>query len=93
VLVERGKLKGFLLGRSPVLPFKRSNGHGRRERGNQVTARQGNLIVTSRKTIPDQLRQALIDEASGRASRTGCGSATSRAGTRSPSAAGRRRSR
>ncbi len=64
VLVERGKLKGFLLGRSPVLPFKVSNGHGRRERGNQVTARQGNLIVTSRKTIPDQrLRQALIDEA------------------------------
>jgi TldD protein len=64
VLVERGKLKGFLLGRSPVLPFKVSNGHGRRERGNQITARQGNLIVTSRKTIPDQrLRQALIDEA------------------------------
>jgi len=64
VLVERGKLKGFLLGRSPVLPFKTSNGHGRRERGNQITARQGNLIVTSRKTIPDQrMRQALIDEA------------------------------
>jgi predicted Zn-dependent protease len=63
-LVEKGKLKGFLLGRSPVLPFKTSNGHGRRERGNQVVARQGNLIVTSRKTIPDQrLRQALIDEA------------------------------
>ena len=64
VLVERGKLKGFLLGRSPVLPFKTSNGHGRRERGNQVVARQGNLIVTSRKTIPDQrMRQALIEEA------------------------------
>lgn len=64
VLVERGKLKGFLLGRSPVLPFKVSNGHGRRERGNQITARQGNLIVTSRKTIPDQrMRQSLIDEA------------------------------
>jgi predicted Zn-dependent protease len=63
VLVDRGKLQGFLLSRSPVLPFKRSNGHGRRERGNQVVARQGNLIVTSRKTIPDQrLRQALIDE-------------------------------
>lgn len=64
VLVERGKLRGFLLGRSPVLPFKTSNGHGRRERGNQVVARQGNLLVTSRKTIPDQrMRQALIDEA------------------------------
>jgi TldD protein len=63
LLVERGKLRGFLLGRSPVLPFKHSNGHGRRERGSQVVARQGNLIVTSRKTIPDaQLRKALIDE-------------------------------
>ncbi len=62
-LVERGKLKAFLLGRSPVLPFKRSNGHGRRERGAQVVARQGNLIVTSRKTIPDdELRAALISE-------------------------------
>jgi hypothetical protein len=46
-----------------VLPFKKSNGHGRRERGYQAVARQGNLIVTSRKTIPDgQLRRALIDE-------------------------------
>jgi predicted Zn-dependent protease len=63
VLVERGKLKSFLLSRSPVLPFAHSNGHGRRESGNQVTARQGNLIITSRKTIPDaRLRQALIEE-------------------------------
>ncbi|MCA9691811.1 MAG: metallopeptidase TldD-related protein [Nannocystaceae bacterium] len=63
VLVERGKLQGFLLGRSPVHPFKKSNGHGRRERGAQTVARQGNLIVTSRKTIPDgKLRDALIAE-------------------------------
>ncbi|HEY8376395.1 MAG TPA: metallopeptidase TldD-related protein [Nannocystis sp.] len=63
VLVERGKLRAFLLGRSPVLPFTKSNGHGRRERGHQVVARQGNLIVTSRKTIPDKdLRRALIEE-------------------------------
>ncbi|MEM6993859.1 MAG: metallopeptidase TldD-related protein [Myxococcota bacterium] len=63
VLVERGKLKGFLLGRSPVLPFKRSNGHGRREPGYQTVARQGNLIVTSRRAMSRrQLRQALIEE-------------------------------
>ncbi len=62
-LVERGKLKGFLLGRSPVLPFEHSNGHGRRERGNQVVARQGNLIVSSRKTIADdKLRAELLAE-------------------------------
>lgn len=62
-LVQRGRLKGFLLGRSPVLPFKRSNGHGRREPGHQVVARQGNLIVTSRRALtPKQLRSALIAE-------------------------------
>lgn len=63
VLVERGKLRTFLLGRSPVLPFTKSNGHGRRERGHQAVARQGNLIVTSRKQIPDKdLRRALVEE-------------------------------
>jgi predicted Zn-dependent protease len=63
VLVERGKLKGFLLGRSPVLPFKRSNGHGRRQSGHQVVARQGNLIVSSRRSLSRrQLRAELIDE-------------------------------
>jgi TldD protein len=63
VLVDRGKLKGYLLGRSPVLPFKRSNGHGRREAGHQVVARQGNLIVTSRRSLSRrQLRAELIDE-------------------------------
>lgn len=63
-LVDDGKLEGFLLGRSPVLPFLKSNGHGRRERGNQIVARQGNLIVSSRRAIPEkQLRDALIEEA------------------------------
>jgi len=63
VLVERGKLKTFLLGRSPVRPFMRSNGHGRREPGYQVVARQGNLIVSSRRALSRrQLRQALLDE-------------------------------
>jgi len=63
VLVEKGKLKTFLLGRSPVKPFLHSNGHGRREPGYQVVARQGNLIVSSRRTLSSkQLRAALIDE-------------------------------
>jgi TldD protein len=63
VLVERGKLKGFLLDRSPVRPFLRSNGHGRREPGYQTVARQGNLIVTSRRALTrKQLRQELLDE-------------------------------
>lgn len=62
-IVERGKLKTFLLGRSPVRPFLESNGHGRREPGYQVVARQGNLIVSSRKALSrKQLRAALIEE-------------------------------
>jgi predicted Zn-dependent protease len=63
VLVERGKLEGFLLSRSLVSPFKASNGHGRREPGNQVVARQGNLIVSSRRSMSTQeLRKSLIEE-------------------------------
>jgi len=63
VLVEKGKLRTFLLGRSPVKPFLKSNGHGRREPGYQVVARQGNLIVSSRRTLSrKQLRAALLDE-------------------------------
>ncbi len=63
VLVDRGKLKGFLLSRSLVSPFRKSNGHGRREPGNQVVARQGNLIVSSRRSMSTrELRKALIEE-------------------------------
>lgn len=63
VLVERGKLEGFLLSRSLVSPFRKSNGHGRREPGNQVVARQGNLIVSSRRSMTSkELRRALIEE-------------------------------
>lgn len=63
LLVDRGRLKTFLLGRSPVLPFRHSNGHGRREPGYQPVARQGNLVVTSRKTYSSrELRQQLIAE-------------------------------
>lgn len=63
-LVSNGKLRGFLLARSPVLPFRTSNGHGRREVGHPVVARQGNLIVQSRRTVPEaKLRDALIAEA------------------------------
>jgi hypothetical protein len=65
VLVERGRLKGFLLSRSPVLPFRHSNGHGRRDRGYQAVARQANLIVSSRKRLSKrELRAELINEAS-----------------------------
>jgi len=63
-LVDRGVLKGFLLGRSPINGFPRSNGHGRAQPGLQPVARQGNLIVESSKAVPFQkLRELLIAEA------------------------------
>jgi TldD protein len=63
-LVSAGVLEGFLLSRSVVAPFEASNGHGRRDRGHRVVARQGNLIVSARETVPEaELRERLIAEA------------------------------
>lgn len=62
-VVEDGVLKNFLMSRSPVEGFPKSNGHGRREYGRQVVARQGNLIVESSNTVSyPKLRQMLIEE-------------------------------
>lgn len=62
-LVENGILRTFLLSRSPVAGFARSNGHGRRQPGRAVVARQGNLIVTSTRQVPfGKLRELLIEE-------------------------------
>jgi TldD protein len=62
-LVDHGVLKTFLLGRSPLEKFPHSNGHGRRQPGNSVVARQGNLMVESSKTTSFQdLRKMLMEE-------------------------------
>ncbi|MFZ0883582.1 MAG: metallopeptidase TldD-related protein [Candidatus Acidiferrales bacterium] len=61
--VENGVLKNFLMSRMPVKNFSQSNGHGRRQPGLMPTGRQGNLIVTSTKTVKDaELRQKFIEE-------------------------------
>jgi len=63
-LVDDGVLKTFLMSRLPVASFAQSNGHGRAETGKMPTGRQGNLIVTSTKTVSDaKLREMLKDEA------------------------------
>jgi predicted Zn-dependent protease len=63
-VVENGVLKTFLLSRSPITGFDHSNGHGRRQAGLEVVARQSNLIVESTRSVSDaKLRQMLIDEA------------------------------
>jgi predicted Zn-dependent protease len=62
VLVDRGVLKTFLMSRSPLISIAHSNGHGRRQLGYAPIARQGNLIVSSTKTVSDaELRQKLIE--------------------------------
>ena len=61
-LVDHGVLKTFLMSRSALLSIPHSNGHGRRQLGYVPVARQGNLIVSSSKTMTnDQLRQKLIE--------------------------------
>ncbi|HZL29037.1 MAG TPA: metallopeptidase TldD-related protein [Acidobacteriaceae bacterium] len=63
-LVQDGVLKTFLMSREPVASFAQSNGHGRAETGKMPTGRQGNLIVTSTKTVTDaELREMLKAEA------------------------------
>ena len=61
-LVDHGVLKTFLMSRSPLVNVPNSNGHGRRQLGFVPEARQGNLIVSSTRTLTnDQLRQKLIE--------------------------------
>jgi TldD protein len=62
-VIEDGVLKNFLMSRMPIKGFDQSNGHGRNQPGFMPTGRQGNLIVSSSKTVPEsELRQKLIDE-------------------------------
>jgi predicted Zn-dependent protease len=63
-LIQDGVLKTFLMSRLPIASFASSNGHGRAQTGRMPNGRQGNLIVTSTKTVSDaELRKQLIDEA------------------------------
>lgn len=62
-LVDHGILRGFLMSRSPTRGFDHSNGHGRRQRGFRVVARQGNLIVDPSVTTTKQgLKDLLVAE-------------------------------
>jgi TldD protein len=62
-VIKDGVLQKFLMSRMPIKNFSQSNGHGRNQPGRMPTGRQGNLIVTSTKTVPElEMRQRLIDE-------------------------------
>jgi len=63
-LIQDGVLKTFLMSRLPIASFSNSNGHGRGQTGRVPNGRQGNLIVTSTKAVPEtELRKMLIEEA------------------------------
>lgn len=63
-LVDQGVLKTFLLSRSPIDGFPKSNGHGRKQPGLEAVSRQSNLIVESSKQVSTkELQRMLVEEA------------------------------
>lgn len=62
-IVQNGILKKFLMSRAPIAGFDHSNGHGRRQQGYPVAARQSNLIVSSSKSVSrGDLKKMLIEQ-------------------------------
>lgn len=62
-LVDKGVLEEFLMSRTPIPGFPRSNGHGRKEIGREVVSRQSNLFVEAGAKMRDaDLRKKLIEE-------------------------------
>ena len=61
-VIENGILKNFLMSRTPVEGFSRSNGHGRKQAGLSPVARQSNLFVeVSKPRSSQELEGLLID--------------------------------
>lgn len=62
-VVDKGVLKTFLLGRTPLAAFPQSNGHGRAQPGMKPVSRQSNLLVQSEQTVsPERLVEMLREE-------------------------------
>lgn len=62
-VVDKGILRNFLTSRAPIEGFDRSNGHGRRQQGYHVVARQSNLVVESSKQVSRlELKKLLIEQ-------------------------------
>jgi len=63
VLVENGILKNYLLSRTPIKGFPRSNGHGRNSSTEDPMARMSNFFVTTSQDLsPEALKAKLLDE-------------------------------
>jgi TldD protein len=62
-VIDRGVLRRFLMSRSPLQEFAKSNGHGRASAGMKAVSRQSNLIIESEKPKKMQaLRSMLVKE-------------------------------
>ena len=62
VVVENGILTGFLMSRLPMKGFLTSNGHGRKNYGLPVVARQSNMIVEVENPYsPEELEEMLLE--------------------------------
>ena len=62
-IVDDGVFVGFLMHRSPIPGFDRSNGHGRRSTGNPPLARMGNTVIEASRTVSQsELRRRLLRE-------------------------------
>jgi len=63
VVVDKGVLRNFLMSRTPIEGFDHSNGHGRRQQGYRVVARQSNLLVEASTHVRRaELKQRLIEQ-------------------------------
>lgn len=63
VLIDHGVLKSFLLSRTPVLGFNRTNGHARSDGAHAPMSRMSNFVVKSDLTLDaESLKQRLIEE-------------------------------
>jgi len=61
-LIENGILKNFLLSRTPIVGFSKSNGHGRAASFQKPMGRMANLMVLSNKTDKwENLKKKLIE--------------------------------
>jgi len=62
-IVDKGILRTFLMSRAPIESFDHSNGHGRRQQGYKVVARQSNLVVESSQQVSRaELKKELIEQ-------------------------------
>ncbi len=66
-VVEDGVFKRFLMSRTPIEGFARSNGHGRKQTGYQSVSRQSNLLVevanpVSRAALKERLLAMVAEQ-------------------------------